>query len=261
MSGLATILKSGMLRSSKSAMKKFITLFVFGFILSAGHARQEPASAKELIEKMYSTYKDSWYHTITFTQQTETFATGAKKEETWYEAMDMKSGALVIKFNAMDSGNGMIFRNDSLLSYENDKLKMKNPKIHELIVLGFSVYTNSPQSTLDKIKSAGYDITHFTKDTYDSRPHYVVGDPEKAQFWIDAQTFLFTKLKKKLSNQRVHEVEFKGYQKLGKGWIETEVIFTMNGQTIMREVYSNIQSPKALPAGFYNQSVFSKIRW
>lgn len=242
-------------------MKKFITLLAFGFILSTACARQEPSSAKELIEKMHSTYKNDWYQTVTFIQQTEIFTNGVKKDETWYEAMDMKSGALVIKFNAMDSGNGMIFRNDSLLGYENDKLKMKNPKIHELIVLGFSVYTNSPESTLDKIKAAGFDLSHFTKDTYDSRLHYVVGDPEKAQFWIDAKTFLFTKLRKKLNNQRVHEVEFKGYQKLGKGWIETEVIFTLNGQTTMREVYTNIQSPKALPAEFYNQSVFSKISW
>ena len=155
----------------------------------------------------------------------------------------------------------MIFRNDSLISYAGDKLKTKGPKIHELIVLGFSVYTAPPDSTLSKLKAAGFDITYFSKDNYDSRPHYVVGDPAKAQFWIDAKTLLFTKLKKVLPNNRVSEIEFKGYQKLGKGWIETEVIFSMNGQTVMREVYDNIKAPKSLPAGFYNQSVFSKISW
>lgn len=210
---------------------------------------------------MYYTYKDTWYRTITFNQHTEFFQNGVKqREEIWYEAMDMTSGALVIKFSSMTSGNGMIFRNDSLFSYADDKLKMKNPKIHELIVLGFSVYTSSPDSTLTKLKAAGFDLTYFSIDNYDSRPHYVIGDPEKAQFWIDAKTLLFTKLKKKLSG-RVSEVEFKGYQKLGNGWIETEVIFTLNGQTIMREVYNNIQAPKSLPAEFYNQSVFSKISW
>jgi hypothetical protein len=93
------------------------------------------------------------------------------------------------------------------------------------------------------------------------RAHYVVGDPEKAQFWIDAKTLLFTKLRKKLSGNRVSEIEFKGYQKLGNGWIETEVIFSMNGQTSMREVYNNVQAPKSLPPSFYNQTVFSKISW
>jgi hypothetical protein len=242
-------------------MTRLFSVLAFLFIVSLCHARQELSTAKGLIDKMYNTYKDTWYRTITFTQQTEFFQNGTKqREETWYEAMDMASGALVIKFNSMTSGNGMIFRNDSLLSYADDKLRMKSPKVHELIVLGFSVYTSPPDSTLSKLKAAGFDLAFFAKEDYDSRPHYVVGNPEKTQFWIDAKTLLFTKLRKKLSN-RVSEIEFKGYQKLGQGWIETEVIFTLNGQTVMREVYSNIQSPKSLPLGFYNQSVFSKILW
>jgi hypothetical protein len=82
--------------------------------------------------------------------------------------MDMTSGALVIKFNSMASGNGMIFRNDSLLSYADDNLKMKSPKIHELIILGFSVYTSSPDSTLTKLKAAGFDHDVFFESHYDS---------------------------------------------------------------------------------------------
>lgn len=240
-------------------------LFAIIFLVSIAfpcQARQESTTTQELIAKMYNTYSDTWYRTVTFTQQTEFFQNGEKQhEETWYEAMDLASGALVIKFNSMTSGNGMIFRNDSLLNYADDKLKMKSHRVHELIVLGFSVYMIPSDSTLAKLKAAGFDITYFAKDTYNARPHYVVGDPEKGQFWIDAKTLLFTKLKKKLSNNRVSEIEFMGYQKLGKGWIETEVIFRLNGQTTMREVYHNIQTPKSLPSEFYNQSRFSKISW
>jgi hypothetical protein len=251
-----------MLLHKISRMNRLFTILSLVSIASLCHARQEPNTTPELIANMHNMYKDTWYKTITFTQQTEFFQDGVKKrEEIWHEAMDMISGALVIKFDSMTSGNGMIFRNDSVLSYVDDKLQRKNPKVHELIVLGFSVYTMSPESTLVKLKAAGFDISHFAKATYNSRPHYVVGDPEKAQFWIDAKTLLFTKLKKNLSGNRVSEIEFKGYQKLEKGWIETEVIFSMNGQVTMREVYNNIQAPKTLPQGFYNQSVFSKISW
>jgi len=243
-------------------MNRLFSVSALVFVVSLCHARQEPSTTQGLIHKMYNTYNDTWYRTITFTQQTEFFQNGVKqREEIWYEAMDMTSGALVIKFNSMASGNGMIFRNDSLLSYADDNLKMKSPKIHELIILGFSVYTSSPDSTLTKLNAAGFDLTFFSNDNYDSRAHYVVGDPEKAQFWIDAKTLLFTKLRRKLSNNRVSEIEFKGYQKLGNGWIETEVIFSMNGQTSMREVYNNVQAPKSLPPSFYNQTVFSKISW
>lgn len=241
-------------------MKKLLAVFALSTSCLNAYA-QDPGSTKELIEKMYNTYKDSWYQAITFAQQAEFYKDGVKqKEETWYEAMDMKSGALVIKFNTMDSGNGMIFRNDSLLSYADNQLKSKSYRIHELIVLGFSVYTNSPQSTLDKIKALGFNTDMFRQEMFDSRLHYVVGDPEKAQFWIDAKTLLFTKLNK-VGQGRTQEIEFKGYQKLGKGWIETEVLFKVNGQLFMREVYSDIKAPKTLPASFYKQYMFNQIIW
>lgn len=243
-------------------MKKVFVVLSLLSLSTVTQAQSEPASTQELVSKMYEMYKDTWYKAITFTQQTEFFQNGTKqREEIWYEAMDMISGALVIKFNSMESGNGIIFRNDSVFSYADDKLTSKAFKVHELIVLGFSVYTITPDLTVAKLKAAGFDTNHFLKDTYNSRTHYVVGDPEKAQFWIDAETMLFTKLQKKLPNNRISEIEFKGYQKLGKGWIETEVIFTVNGQIVMREVYNNIQSPKTLPSAFYNHTVFSKISW
>lgn len=243
-------------------MSRLVVIFSLVTLTHFSYARQRPATPQELIATMYNAYKADWYRTITFTQQTEFFQNGIKqREETWYEAMDMTSAALVIKFNSMESGNGMIFRNDSLLTYADDSLKSKSLKIHELIVLGFSVYTIPPDSTLAKLETAGFDLTFFITDNYDSRPHYIVGDPEKAQFWIDANTLLFTKMKKKHSNNKVSEIEFKGYQKLGKGWIETEVIFSLNGQITMREIYKNIKSPKSLPAGFYSQTKFSKITW
>lgn len=262
MNGLSGTFAKAMLLIKHFGMNRLFLLSLIFFVVSICHARQEPSSAKDLIHTMYDTYKNTWYRTITFTQQTEFFQNGVKqRDETWYEAMDMKSGALVIKFNSMASGSGLIFRNDSLLSYVDNKLKAKSYKVHELIVLGFSVYTIPPDSTLAKLKAAGFDMTRFTREEYDSRTHYVVGDPEKAQFWIDAKTLLFTKLEKKLPNNRVSAIEFKGYQRLGKGWIETEVIFSMNGLTTMREVYNDIKAPDSLPAEFYNQSVFSKINW
>lgn len=243
-------------------MNRLILLFAVVLVSASAYSQpSDPTSTEALIEKMYNTYKDVWYEAITFQQQTEFFKDGVKqREETWFEAMDMRSGALVIKFNSMDSGNGMIFRNDSLLSYADNQLKSKTYRIHELIVLGFSVYTNPPKSTLEKIKASGFDTNVFKQEMYDSRMHYVVGDPEKAQFWIDAKTLVFTRMKR-VSQGRTQEIEFKGYQKLGKGWIETEVLFTVNRQLFMREVYSNIQAPKALPTSFYKQYMFNQIIW
>jgi hypothetical protein len=242
-------------------MKKLISVLLMTLIGMTAFSQSEPVTCQALVDKMYSTYKNSWYQTITFSQQAEFFKDGVKqREETWYEAMDMNSGALVIKFNSMDSGNGMIFRNDSLLTYVDNQLKSKSYRIHELIVLGFTVYTRPPAETLAKLKVAGFNTDVFTQEVYDGRKHYVVGEPDQAQFWIDAKTLLFTRLKK-ISDGRTQEIEFKGYQKLGEGWIETEVLFTVNGQLFMREVYNDIKAPKKLPSSFYNQYMFNQVIW
>lgn len=241
-------------------MKRTFTLLVLTIVVVVAQA--QISSTQALVEKMYETYKNRWYHTVTFRQQTEFFKDAVKqKEEIWYEAMDLRSGMLVIKFNAMDSGNGMIFRNDSLLTFADNQLKAKAFRIHDLIVLGFSVYTQAPQITLEKLKSAGYNIDTFNLEVYDGRSHYVIGEAGNAQFWIDTKTLLFTKLRKGAGTDRVQEIEFKGYQKLGEGWIETEVTFAINGQLFMREVYHDIQTPQKLPPAFYDQSMFNQIKW
>jgi hypothetical protein len=241
-------------------MKKTTVTLLICILAFSVVAQSESLTGKEVVKKMYTMYNSTWYPTVTFRQQTLSFKDGVQiSDETWYEAMDMKKG-LVIKINSMDSGNGLIFRNDSLLVYREDKLISKRRKVHELLVLGFTVYTDAPETTLAKLNEAGFNTEIVSRDTYDGRSHFVVGDSAKAQFWIDEKTLLFTKMMKKQPNQPKMEIEFKGYQPLGKAWIETEVIFLRNGQLMMRELYNDIQSP-VLPKSFYDQSVFTKIRW
>src|SRR5687768_13398216 len=77
-------------------MNRLFTILALILISSLCQARQEPSTTQELIASMHNTYKGTWYRSLTFTQHTEFFQNGVKqREETWYEAMDMVSGALV----------------------------------------------------------------------------------------------------------------------------------------------------------------------
>lgn len=215
----------------------------------------------DVIEAMFSKYKGKWYKTLTFVQQTSFYKNGKlDREQTWYEAMDIKKG-LVIKFDSISSGSGLLFKSDSQFVYKNNKLINKTRRVHELIVLGFSVYFDDPKVTLEKLKEAGYNLDVLKTEIENERKVYVVGDSENAQFWIDAETLLFTHLRKKQSDGTVSEVAFKEYKKLGKGWLESEVIFYKNGEVTMREVYKDIRSPKKLPKNLFNQPNFKSIVW
>ena len=112
----------------------------------------------DVIRAMHQTYKGKWYKTLTFVQQTS-FYKGGKldREQTWYEAMDIRKG-LVIKFDFISSGSGLLFKSDSQFVYKNNKLINKTRRVHELIVLGFSVYFDDLKVTKEKLKEAGYNL-------------------------------------------------------------------------------------------------------
>ena len=210
---------------------------------------------------MHNRYQGNWYRNLTFTQQTTFYKDGVKdREQTWYEAMDANYG-LVIKFDSIGSGSGYVFANDSITVYKNDTLKIKNRLVHELLVLGFTVYTEPPQKTLDKLKECGFNTDIIHQEKLNGKNHYLVGDSATAQFWIDAETLLFTKLQKKQKDGAVSEIQFANYQHLDKGWIAPLVDFYKNGKQTQKEVYNNITTPANLPSSYYTWGKFSELRW
>jgi hypothetical protein len=244
-------------------IKKLPLLFFICIAASTiGKAQQHVQTGQQVIESMFRTYKGKWYKNLTFTQKTVFYKQGQPdREEIWYEAMDMTKGGLIIKFNSMHSGNGIIFESDSMFVYKDNERVSKSRRIHELIVLRFSVYIDKPEVTISKLTEAGFDMRQVTTETVHGKLQYVVGNPEQAQFWIDTETMLLTKLRKKQNNGRFSEIHFNGYQKLAKAWIETEVVFYTDGQIMMKELYTHIKTPKKLPPSFYVRTRFSEILW
>ena len=88
-----------------------------------------------------------------------------------------------------------------------------------------------------------------------------MGDPDVAQFWINAKSLLFTRLRKKTKDGSFSEIYFDKYQKLGNAWIETEVLFYKNDQLMMKEVYRDIKTPAALPDNLLSLDNFKSIKW
>lgn len=247
-------------------MKKYLkfVLVTSVSILIAGNCQSQESrvnTAVGVIESMFNMYKGKWYSTLTFTQQTSFYKSGIlDHEQTWYEAMSIPGG-LVIKFDEIGSGNGILFKSDSQYVFKDNLLVNKTRKVHELLVLGFSVYVDTPEITIAKLKEAGFSFEFFTKEINNDSVEFVVGDPTVAQFWIDAKTLLFTRLRKKNKDGSFSEVHFNKYQKLGSAWIETEVLFFRNGQIAMKEVYNDIKTPNKLPDNLLSLDNFKSIKW
>lgn len=230
----------------------FSTIFILQFPVSA-----QVNNAYDVIKKMKSNYEGKWYTNVTFEQNTLFYRNDTlQKQETWYEAMTIGNG-LIIKFENKNSGDGYVFKNDSMSVYKGNKLINKSKRVHDLLVLGFDVYTNEPTETINKLEASGLDLSFFE----DSGAHYKIGNPKSKQVWIEKKRLLFTKIISIANNGVKYQTEFNKYQKLGNGWIAPEVLFYSNGKLTLKEEYINIKTPNVLPDNLFSVDDFSASKW
>lgn len=229
-----------------------------GFSFGVECKAQSTAEAGEdVIQKMFEKYSGKWYENLTFKQKTSFYKEGQlNKTETWYEAMKIPLG-LIVKTGSIDGGNGFIFKNDSMLVYQNNQLVQQLSRVHDLLVLGFSVYFDSPEETIKKLQSTGLDFSYF--DETDS--HFILGKPDQKQVWVEKERLLFTKIESTLPNGTVSTIEFNKYEKLGNSWIAPEVLFFNNRELTMKEEYYDIELPTSLSQDLFNASDFKSLVW
>jgi hypothetical protein len=217
-----------------------------------------PPSGEAIIKQMHDRYAGKWYRTLTFVQKS-TFPDG--KVETWYEAL-MVPGKLRIDIAPLDSMHAIIYRSDSMYEIKGGTLAESKAQVHPLMLLGFDVYSQPPGETARKLTALGFDLGKVHEDRFDGRAMYVVGalegDTTSRQFWIDKERLYFVRSiepGKKDPTARV-EARFGKYVPMGRGWVETEVRFVVNGEEKFKEEYTDPKANVVL-----DSAIFSPDRW
>lgn len=246
----------------------FIILFFAIFAVNSVFAFQnnDVKDGHDVLEKMYEMYKDKWYKQLVFTQKTTFYGAEGEVARTqiWHEAMNLP-GNLAIKFDDKDSNNGILFKEGQQYGFANGILIQQVERIHDLLVLGFDVYHQSPEETGKQLKSNGYDLSKFYLDEWEGRPVYVVGtavaDSTKPQFWVDVERLVFVRNFTIGRQNTIQEVQFNKYEPLGEGWISPEVVFKANGMLGLLEEYSEIVIPDSLNPDIFDPDKFAKTSW
>jgi hypothetical protein len=227
-----------------------------------------PKSGEELIRQMHARYAGRWYRTLTFVQTT-TFPD--KPAETWYEAGTIP-GQLRIDIAPLDSMNAFMFVGDSSYVFKGGQRVAAQEDRNLLMTLGFDVYGQAPEVTIAQVEAQHVDLSRIREDTWQGAKVWVVGaakgDTASAQFWIEQDRLLFVRLiephrsiKNPDAPPKLLDVTFQGYQPLGKGWIETEVVIKVDGKEVQRERYADIQAGVALPPDLYDTETYRKPGW
>jgi outer membrane lipoprotein-sorting protein len=224
-------------------------------------------NGEDLLRAMHDRYKDSWYQTVTFTQKSTTYKPdGTSTAETWYEAA-LLPGKLRIDIGPASDGKGYVFSDGSVTVIKENKVVANVKDINMLLVLGFDVYRQDPEATINVVKGEGFDLSKLREDLWEGKPAYVVGaekdDLKSRQFWIAKDTLLFLReIEPARDNpSKLNDIRFIHYQPLAGAWIAAGVEVYSDGKKVFSEDYSDIQANVKLEPAVFDPEKFSTTHW
>jgi len=230
-------------------------------------AAQTISDGAELLRAMHDRYQGNWYDTLTFTQKSTTLnADGSSKVETWYEAA-LLPGKLRVDIGPPSDGNGMLVADNVLTVFQKGKISATRPLVHILLVLGFDVYRQGAQTTIDQVKGEGFDLKKLRQDMWEGEPVYVVGadkgDLKSKQFWVDSKRLLFVRLIEpgQRDPKTIEDTRFLDYRQLPTGWVAARVEFNVDGKLVFTEEYSDIQTNVKLDPAIFDFKQYNSQHW
>jgi hypothetical protein len=157
----------------------------------------------------------------------------------------------------------MLFSNNHLYIYKEGKLAEQRDFVHPLLVLGFDVYTQAVDKTMQQLKDLSVDTTLMHEENFEGRPTYVVGakpgDLQTLQFWVDKERLYFVRLLRPSEKQAgaVQDVRFDDYKQVeGGGWVAEHVAIVAAGKVVFEELYSDIKINPSLSENLFNPEQF-----
>jgi len=245
---------------------RLLKLLLIPTLLTLAHA-QEIRNGEDLLRAMHERYQKTWYQTVTFTQKSTTYnADGTSSAETWYEAASVPA-KLRIDIGPASDGKGYVLVDGNVSIVKDNKIVAAQRSVNMLLVLGFDVYRQDPETTVKVVKGEGYDLSKLREDAWDGKAAYVVGadkgDEKSRQFWVAKDTMLFVREIEPAREDatKLHDIRFIHYQPLAGAWIAAGVEVYSDGRKVFSEDYSEIRANVRLAPAMWDPQQFSTTHW
>ena len=230
-------------------------------VVSTFVAATTPPEGEAIVKKMYDRYHGKWQHNYTFNQTTEIYHNDTlTKKQTWYEAIEFPN-KFRIDFGPADSGNAVLFVNDSSFRFKGGKLTAARKDHDDLTFLLGGMYFFPFEEVKEKLKEQKYDLNKFHEETWQGKPVYVLGadkgEENVNQLWIDKANLYLVRMIT-FDNNRKEDARFEKQVRLNGGWSESTTLFYVNDQLIQAEYYHDLKSNIRLDPKIFDPRPFSK---
>ena len=235
-------------------------------LLLALATAQNIRNGEDVLRAMHDRYP-AWYRTITFTQKSTTYKPdGTSTAETWYEASSIP-GKLRIDIGSAADGNGYEVVDGKVSIIKDNRVVATRDSVNMLLVLGFDVYRQDPETIIKVVKGEGYDLSKLREDTWEGKPVYVVGaergDLRSRQFWVEKDSLLFVREIEPARGDtgKLNYIRFTRYEPLDRGWVATGVEVYSDGKKVFSEDYTDIRANVKLAPEVFDPQQFSTTHW
>lgn len=226
-------------------------------------AMKSPDTGKEIFAKMYERYAGKWYRTFSFSQTTEIYKNDSLiRNETWYEHIQFPQN-FRIDFGNPDSGNAVIFKNDSSYLFRNSKKIRTSYYPNDLLFLLGGMYFYPLDESIKKLGAFGFDINKFHEDEWKGEKVYVIGagmnEDTANQVWFDEKNYNLLRMIKFDKGQK-EEALLENQVKLNGGYTETLVRFYINDKLVQVEKYHDLKGDIKIDPVIFSSDNFRKNR-
>lgn len=232
-------------------MKNAFLPFLALFLLTACTQTLELNKGEDVVRAMYETYGGEWFkdfnikQKVTYYQQDTVVHT-----EIWDEIISLPAKVRSIIGNTED-GNCEIYHDQAYHRFVGGKLANVIEGNHHLLSLGFDVYLQKPEKTLEDISGAGFDMSVVSDTLIDEREVLIVGalpgQEDVPQFWVDKERMLLVRISLNSGSGSLYTVDLLEYVPFEEGWISTYLIFSRHGRVLMEENYLDFGVMKEIP--------------
>ncbi|MGN6604692.1 MAG: hypothetical protein ACTHK8_19700 [Ginsengibacter sp.] len=239
-------------------MKKVLVLIA---LFSSSFSINKIQSGKELITKIHQVYAGKWYKSFQFKQTTERYRNDSLiSSQVWTEHIQFPEN-FRIDFGDVDSGNAVIFKNDSSYIFTNGKLMRTSYYPNDLLFLLGGIYFYPLDTAIAKFQSFGFDINKFHVTNYEGKKVYVIGADEDGeetnQAWFDSQHFNLVRMIK-YDNKHKEDALLQKHVKLDGGFSETLVKFYLDDKLLQVEKYFDLKANVAMEPKLFDTNNFVK---
>ncbi len=224
-----------------------------------------PATGTDVVQRMYGAYAGKWFQTLQFTQENTRYAANGKTERSQWKEFMLVPGRLRIEFLPASGGNGAVYADGNIYSFEGGKLSRTAAQTNILLVLTADVYAQPTSSSIRQLTGVGVDLAKLRHDMWNGRSMWVVGstgatDLSSPQFWVDAETWMVTRVFDRPPSATPQAVrpatEFRlaDYRTLSGVPVVHEITFLRDGQPFFKEQYTDVVLNSALDARLFSAS-------